>query len=215
MQSFNVGFVKPKPDSGGAPKLSGDNANVASEVSGTTLKLTPPFGQYDGVNAKVTITDADFVTGNIKNGVDLFGLVGTLTEPQYTAGNNLLAKLYVSAPTENNTWTTNTSYTVGSAILSFTPSYSGTYRFSFNLRTSDVAQTAYARLYDSVLGFVGAERSTNSATGVDFTEDISVVGGRTITMYIKIGGGSGVSVTVYTFRCSVNQLSPFTGAHFK
>lgn len=55
----------------------GDNACSSSSVSGTTLKLVAPTGFYDG-NDTVTITDADFIAGNIKSGVDLFGITGTL-----------------------------------------------------------------------------------------------------------------------------------------
>jgi hypothetical protein len=63
----------------GGKKLTGDNASVASSVSGTTLKLTPPKGCFDGVTGNnVTITDADFIAGNIKENVNLFGKLGTL-----------------------------------------------------------------------------------------------------------------------------------------
>lgn len=57
---------------------AGDNACLASSVSGTTLKLRAPAGSYDGVDDNVTITDADFVEANIANGINLFGKAGTL-----------------------------------------------------------------------------------------------------------------------------------------
>lgn len=57
---------------------AGDNAAIANSVSGITLKLRPPSGFFDGVDDNVTITDADFIAANIKAGVDLFGLAGTL-----------------------------------------------------------------------------------------------------------------------------------------
>lgn len=63
---------------GTMPNRAGDNANLASSVSGTTLKLIAPKGYYDGINDTVTITDADFIASNIKSGVNLFGITGTM-----------------------------------------------------------------------------------------------------------------------------------------
>ncbi len=70
----------------GSEERQGDNVALASSVSGTTLKLRAPAGEYDGVDDNVTITDADFIAGNIKNGVDLFGLVGTSTDKAFASG---------------------------------------------------------------------------------------------------------------------------------
>jgi hypothetical protein len=56
---------------------TGDTAAASSTVSGTTLKLRATEGYRDGVNDNVTITDADFVDSNIKDGVNLFGKLGT------------------------------------------------------------------------------------------------------------------------------------------
>ena len=64
---------------GTMPNRAGDTAAIASSVSGTTLKLRASTGFRDGVDDNVTITDADFLASNIKIGVDLLGLVGTLS----------------------------------------------------------------------------------------------------------------------------------------
>lgn len=63
---------------GTMPNRAGDNANLASSVSGTTLKLRAPNGYYDGTDDTVTITDTDFIASNIKSGVNLFGITGTM-----------------------------------------------------------------------------------------------------------------------------------------
>jgi hypothetical protein len=63
---------------GGVNKRTGDNINVANSVVGTTLKLTPPKGYYDGSTGRVTITSANFTAGNIKQGINLFGITGNL-----------------------------------------------------------------------------------------------------------------------------------------
>lgn len=70
-------------NTGGAKKRTGDNIALASSVSGTTLKLNPPKGYYDGVTGTVNITDADFVASKILTGTNLFGLNGNLEARKY------------------------------------------------------------------------------------------------------------------------------------
>lgn len=71
---------------GSMPDRSGDTACVSSSVSGTTLKLKASEGYRDGTNDNVTITDADFIAGNIKSGVNIFGLAGNLDAKQTASG---------------------------------------------------------------------------------------------------------------------------------
>ncbi|MEC0089319.1 glycine-rich domain-containing protein [Paenibacillus macquariensis] len=60
------------------PNRAGDTAALASSVVGTTLKLRASNGYRDGVDDNVTITDANFASANIANGVNVLGVVGTL-----------------------------------------------------------------------------------------------------------------------------------------
>lgn len=76
-------------NTGGAKKRTGDNIALASSVSGTTLKLNPPKGYYDGVTGTVNVTDADFVANKILNGVNLFGIVGNVEKLNMVQGNVL------------------------------------------------------------------------------------------------------------------------------
>lgn len=72
---------------GTMPDRSGDTAAVSSAVSGTTLRLRASEGYRDGTNDYVTITDGDFVAGNIRDGVNLFGKFGTMVEgKKYATG---------------------------------------------------------------------------------------------------------------------------------
>ena len=64
-------------NTGGVAKRTGDNVALSSSVSGTTLKLSPPKGYYDGVTGTVNITDADFVASKILSGTNLFGINGS------------------------------------------------------------------------------------------------------------------------------------------
>jgi hypothetical protein len=65
---------------------TGDTSALSSSVSGTTLKLLASDGYRDGVNDNVTITDADFIAGNLPDGVSLFGLLGTRAAKRYAFG---------------------------------------------------------------------------------------------------------------------------------
>jgi len=73
-------------NTGGAKKRTGDNISLGSSVSGTTLKLAPPKGYYDGVTGTVNITDADFVASKILSGTNLFGINGTLAKLNMVEG---------------------------------------------------------------------------------------------------------------------------------
>lgn len=58
--------------------------SVASSISndGTKLEFVVPVGYYDGTK-KVTHTDANFLATNIKDGVEMFGVTGTLVGGDY------------------------------------------------------------------------------------------------------------------------------------
>jgi hypothetical protein len=75
-----VAFANGAQITGSMPNRAGDTAALSSVVSGTTLKLLASQGYRDGVDDYVTITDPDFIASNIRSGVNLFGLVGTLIE---------------------------------------------------------------------------------------------------------------------------------------
>ena len=62
--------------------ISTDQTATASSVDGTTLEFTVPEGFYDGT-IKVTKSDENFIASNIKDGVTLFGLSGTLVGGDY------------------------------------------------------------------------------------------------------------------------------------
>lgn len=58
---------------------SGENtASNYYAPGGGKLSFLAPEGYYDGTNDTVALTDADFVATNIRNGVNLFAITGTL-----------------------------------------------------------------------------------------------------------------------------------------
>lgn len=74
-KTFYQGGVK---RTGTMPSRTGHVNAQSISRSGTTLRLRPPEGYFPGDSGNsVQINDPDFVAGNIKKGVDLFGLTGT------------------------------------------------------------------------------------------------------------------------------------------
>lgn len=60
-------------------------AAAANDRSGTTLRLRPPVGYYDGTSAAlVTLTDANYIAANLPKNISLFGLTGDLEIPGIT-----------------------------------------------------------------------------------------------------------------------------------
>ena len=77
---------------GTMPDKEGDNASTAQAAAAGVNYLTAPTGFYDGgdrvsaTDAQVAVLDADIVTGNIKDTVTIFGVLGTYTGGGGTAG---------------------------------------------------------------------------------------------------------------------------------
>ena len=70
-------------NTGTIPVRTGDVPAISRYVSGTTLRLQPPPGYYSGSSSIcVTFTDANFIPENIKYGVGIFGMGGTLKTAQ-------------------------------------------------------------------------------------------------------------------------------------
>jgi hypothetical protein len=75
---------------------TGDTVVASSSAQGTSLFLTVPAGYYNGASTTtVSTSSASFIAGNIKSGVTVFGLAGTL--PAYTYGDASSSYVLVSA----------------------------------------------------------------------------------------------------------------------
>jgi hypothetical protein len=159
---------------GTMPNKAGDNAASSSSVSGTTLKLVAPEGYYDGSDDTVTLTDADFVAANIKDGVDIFGVEGSFK--QVTAGDSLIAESQASKNT--------TSYLSYTKAKSFTINASGTYRTYFELWSGASGYTVYGRIYKNGVAY-GTERSTTSTSWQSYSEDLDFEDGDECELYYR------------------------------
>ncbi|MDQ0114347.1 hypothetical protein [Paenibacillus harenae] len=113
-------FVNGALVTGSMADRAGDTAALTSSVSGTTLKLLASAGYRDGVDDNVTITDPDFIAANIANGVNLFGLVGTLIAGSRVATGQTVASAQLYSFVYNSGSTINKPALIVSG-LSFTP----------------------------------------------------------------------------------------------
>ncbi len=67
---------------------TGDTVVASSSAQGTSLVFTTPVGYYSGTaSVTVSTTSANFVATNIANGINIFGIVGTLSSLLYGDNN--------------------------------------------------------------------------------------------------------------------------------
>ncbi len=71
---------------GTMPDNNGDVAAVSSHAAGTSIHVVPAEGYTDGVTDATVITDADFVTGNIRATINIFGIAGKTEVVDTTEG---------------------------------------------------------------------------------------------------------------------------------
>ena len=162
-------------NTGGVKKKNGDNVATSSSVSGTTLKLTPPKGYYDGVSGTVNITDADYIEDNIKSGINLFGKVGT-----YLAGSAVSSTLVIIETGIESTYNT-----IGTSATKkkFTFSTGGNYRLNYLLRSNNVANKVDLTITKNGSPFL-IVTGTTSTSYVEFNTDITVANGDYIELKI-------------------------------
>ena len=75
---------------GTMPNNAGDVAAISSHSGGGgTIHVVPATGYTDGSDDASVITDANFIAGNIKSGVDIFGLTGSYEAVHYAEGTSI------------------------------------------------------------------------------------------------------------------------------
>lgn len=99
---------------------AGDTAALSLTRSGTTIRLRATEGYRDGTNDFVTHTDANDIAANIKAGVAIRGMVGTLVEGKpFSSGSEFLG----SGKTTNVSLPFTPDYVVIHVSSSSSPSY--------------------------------------------------------------------------------------------
>lgn len=158
-------------NTGGVKKKIGDNTATGSSVSGTTLKLNPPKGYYDGVTGTVNITDADFMASKIIDGVNLFGINGDALV--CNTASNLVSGFSVNT----NLIAGQTTVSVGSGVYglpsvligNFTPTLSGLVNgFHYVCNTdlnNDATNLSYVPYYSGSYGREGGLYMYSNTTG--------------------------------------------------
>ncbi len=184
---------------GSMPNRAGDTACLASSVSGTTLKLRASQGYRDGTDDNVTITDANWVEGNIPNGLTVFGKTGTNTNKKWATGT-------VATTYENDIQGTGVQpyniFTVSG--LAFTPSHviiipktnnfswsvfiTNSYRAQLYLELSQPMSSKAARMdIDSSSSYAKLQISGTSFSLVTYIQNSGLIG---TTVYRNCNGGS-------------------------
>lgn len=121
-----------------------------------------------------------------------------VTSYAYTAGDYVLA---TSAAEETKT---GAGYT---KIKEFLCGGAGTFRITFDLRTLDVGQTAYGRIYRNGVA-VGTERTTTSSTDVNFSEDISGWSvGDLCQLYIQSSSSNTAGASDFSVKCALGYFT--------
>ncbi len=164
---------------------------VANVLSGTTIAgqagtmpnrgapaFTPgttdqgiPAGYYSGGVIK---GDADLIESNIRQGIDIFGKVGSLVPNvpfTITASDAPLANMYIQ---QNNYVNSTTPQQIGVKFKSI--NITGTVRIRFKLGAEEIEgqpnSVAYGAVFKNDVQ-VGATRSNSNAAWITFTEDFA------------------------------------------
>ena len=151
---------------------AGDMAAISSHVAGASLHIVPAQGYTDGVDDATVLTDSDFTAENIRNGVDIFGLTGTLVA-YFSAGDGIL---YEKTTTIDIT----SASPVKKQDVSIT--YGRNYRIKFSLLRPGPGETSYGQIYKNGVGY-GVLRGESAGIWTEFTEDLGFFGGDNIQLY--------------------------------
>ena len=168
------------PDQVGTlPERQGDNSALSSTVSGNKLKLVAPRGIYDGEDDTVTITDNDWIPENIREGINVFGKVGSMKDPNIVNVGNL----DLTTPIQGSHDVSDAYVNIWHDVIQYTVNVRGTIRCRFQLRGNSLNERKEARgrilKNGAVQGSVGY--SNNENWGTVYTRDIQVVPGDIIT----------------------------------
>jgi hypothetical protein len=202
--------------------LSGKTASTeAGDIVGAmtdrgAMTITPgttdqviPIGFHNG-SGKV-VGDADLISTNILNGKNIFGVIGNVaTYGNVTAGNNLLIN---NSTTANITSTDTGVYT--KKLKETKVNLTGAIRVTFTMQQNVImGGGTVAKIYVNGVA-KGIERSGSDGSfsnPVTYTEDITVNSGDLVQIY-GYTKNSSWTATVYDFKISINEVSPFVIAN--
>jgi hypothetical protein len=162
---------------GTMPHFKGHNeaAYVEPNPGGTRLFMMPHVGYYDAGanNTWVYRDDPNFIASNIRSGVNVFGLAGTLVEEEvFSAGNVLI----LSDP-----FTRSGYGPTPKLVRSYKINRNGIYRITFSM--SSHGNVAYGQIYKNDVPYGILHGRANSDLG-DYTQDLYFAKGDECALYL-------------------------------
>lgn len=155
---------------------------IATAVTNSVgrIYLKPPVGYYDGANW-VQYDDANFIAANIKNGVNLLGIVGNYTGVELTADTlNILQQLRI---VNSAGWDGNIYSTAFKESFKFNILFKGTANLYFEFASRN-GTPMYARIYvDDVQ--VGSDFTAPQNSLVTVSQNITVNQGSKVAIWFK------------------------------
>lgn len=156
------------------------NRGAGGTVTPGTSNQTKDAGYY---SSPITILgDGDLVPGNIRSGINVFGVAGTVVEEHVMSPGSY--RLYGSDSKSSRGLPAGSPIKVTSVTVGKSGKYRIQYRFSA-WQSSD--HSIYVQVYKNGIPY-GPEKSTNSLGGTTFTDDLEFLAGDTIEIWSRNQG---------------------------
>jgi hypothetical protein len=182
-------------------QLQGEGGEYGTALAGD-VRNTKTVGTENGITAG-TLDLSNLTAPNVKLGVTVDNVLGTHNEIETLQAGNYLVGEFPRASTSYVCRTANTTVYVKGKF--FVMQLSGTVRVKFLMESAYDDGTAYGQIYVNNVAR-GTARYTSSESGVWFTEDITVIAGDTVEIWMKSTGSSGDN---YSY---INQFQLFAHA---
>ncbi len=185
IDTYNT-YVAAIQTGGGGGNLT--TLNVTPTTSAQTLTPTSPVDGWDEVNVSAVTSsiDANITAGNIKDGVTILGVTGTLS-----GGGSTLTPTAGDYPVVGNGGLGGGGNNLTSTGISVTIPVTGTYRFKWcafrrNNSTSYSWSSQLYRTRNNQTTAIGTENSTWTSTYIQTnSQDIACNAGDVITVYVR------------------------------
>ena len=196
--------------SGSVVELNADSVTITPSTSSQTITPTSPVNGFDEitVNPVTSSIDANIIAGNIKSGISILGVSGTVTELNGSSrsvtltsasgqtfnpetGKNAITSITVAPNNQARTLTATTSqqtFTVGSG-------YSGNGTITLNAVTSAIDSNIKATNIKSGVSILGVNGSVVELAGETRTVSITSTSGNTFTPSSGKNGITSIKVT--------------------
>lgn len=178
-----------------------NRGNVSATLTQQGQEYIVPAGYHAGAG-KVKAQFANLTPPNVRQGVNIGGVVGTLDPiPTFTPGEKIhFMVVETSLNTFNSTY--DPTEFEGRYIQ---PKYTGLYRIKY--KAWSVSGTCHARLYNLTTGqFIGTERSFSGTTRVTFTEDLEIQAGHKIVVALRAPSSATAYFSNFRFCADADPL---------